>query len=174
MCEGSIHVPHRLATSTERLVVRKIPSYGAMKGYYPYESAGDGKLVCCRGTVGAILKTVRFEAGLAEMVAEKYEGKRNVKVTLSHRPYHDVVEFPNGHRVMLSSLKEGTRIDIGVPLAPRKTRGMKAVEAALHEVAVLPPEPKPEDERAPEEPAAPAEEPTPVREPEPTAPAARR
>ena len=166
MCEGSIHVPHRMAQKIERLVVRKIPGMGNMKGYYPYEAAGNGKLVCCRGTIEAVLKTVRFEKGLPASLTERWAGKRNVKVTLQHRPYNDLVIFPNNNAVNLTCLMEGTRIDIGVPVAPRKPAGMKMVEGAMREALALPPDPKPEDEEheAPK-PAEPEREPAPAGDP---------
>jgi len=174
MCEGSIHVPHRLATKTERLVVQKIPDMGNMKGYYP-ATVRDAKLVCCRGTIEAVIKQVRFEKGLPAHSAGAWEGKCNVKVTLKHRPYADCVIFSDGFVILLASLKDGTRIDIGVPVKKRvikpKSKGMLAVEGAVREALALPPDPKPEDE--PAQPAAPAE---PEREPAPAsdAPAARR
>ena len=92
-------------------------------------------------------------------------------MTLRHRPYTDLVNFPDGKTVTLNCLLAGTRIDIGVPVKPRKPAGMKVVEGAVREALALPPDPKPEDAPA-EQPA----EPAPEREPAPSgdAPAARR
>ena len=160
MCTGSIHVPHRLAKATERLVVQRIPDMGALKGYYPYEAAGDGKLVCIRSTTEAVIKLVRFEEGMAPKMM-KWEGKRNVKVKLRFVPYADQVTFVDGSVAMLNSLKDGVRVDIGIPVKPRKPKGMKVVEGALREALALPPEPKPEDAPA-EQPAEPAKEPAPA------------
>lgn len=164
MCTGSIHAPHRLAKATERLVVRRIPDMGSLKGYYPYEVAGDGKLVCIRRTVDAVIKSVRFEEGMARKLTMAWAGKRNVKVKLRFAPYADQVIFADGTVVELNNLKEGVRVDIGIPVVARKPAGMKVVEGALREALALPPEPKPEDAPA-EQPAEPAKEPAPA-EPE--------
>ena len=168
MCTGSIHVNHRMARKTERLVLRKIPDYGAIKGYYPAATKSDGALVCCRGTIEAIIKTVRFEEGCPPSFIKAWEGKRNVKVTLRHRPYQDSVTLPDGKTVLLTGLVEGTRIDIGVPVRVRKPKsaGMQAVEGAVREALALPPDPKPEDEEheAPK-PVEPEREPAPAGDP---------
>jgi hypothetical protein len=168
MCTGSIHVPHRMARETERLVVQKIPDFGNLKGLYP--ARGEAKLVCFIRQQ-AILKTVRFEQGMPASVVKAWAGKRNVEVTLRHVPYADYVMFPDGKRVAMNNLVEGTRIDIGIPVKPRKPAGMTVVESAVREALALPPDPKPEDAPA-EQPA----EPAPEREPAPAsdAPAARR
>jgi hypothetical protein len=158
MCEASIHVPHRLANAVEQLVVMRLPNlHSHMRGLYPFKESRE-KLVCCRGETKAILKEVHFEEGVAPGVCNRWEGKRNLKVTLMRRFYQDVVRFSDGLTISITNLKQGTRIDIGIPVKPRKSKGMKAVEAALHEIDVIdlivPPEPKPDEpvEPAPAEP----------------------
>ena len=65
MCEGSIHVPHRMARETERLVIDRVPDMGPMKGYYPALAREHHTLVCCRGRIdNVIIKQVQFEKGL--------------------------------------------------------------------------------------------------------------
>jgi len=111
-----------VATKTEKLVVRKLAGYNGMKGYYPFAAASDHKLVCIRGDVKVIMKQVRFEAGIPGPIAKAWQGKRNVKVTLRHSSYQDVVMFPDGMLALLTSIKEGVRIDIGIPVKQRKAR----------------------------------------------------
>lgn len=171
MCEGSIHVRHRLATDKEKLVVRTLPDM-SIKGYYPREpEAANGHLVCVRGnTTKAIIRQVQLLPGMAPATA-KWHGKRNVAVTLRHRAYSDTVLMPDGVSIHLMMFKDGMQVDVGYPVKARKPAGMKVVEGAVREALALPPEPKP-DEDTPSTPA----EPAPEREPAPAgdAPAARR
>jgi hypothetical protein len=172
MCEGSIYVKHRQATDKERLVVRNIPGY-SFNGYYPYESAGDSRLVCVRHTTEAIMKEVRFEPGLPPAL-DKWAGQRNVKVYLRHRSYQDMVSFPDGMVVNLTALLPGVRLDIGYPVEYEP--GMKVVEGALREALALPPDPKPEGEDAADAPSSepPAEQQNPEKEPAEAPPTAAR
>jgi hypothetical protein len=174
MCEGSIHVKHRLATGKEHLVVRKIPGL-RMKGYYPVPTTADDRLVCIRSTTKAIIKQVRFEPGVPPMLIKAWEGKRNVEVTLRHHHYSDTVWFSDGLSVHLMTLKDGVRIDVGYPAVARKPAGMKVVEGAMREALALPPDPKPEGEDAPSAPAdKPEKEPAPAEGETPPTAARRR
>lgn len=156
MCEGSIYVPHREATKKERLVVRRIPNMG-LKGYYTFRAA-ERMLVCVKGTqTQAIMKEVRLHIASPE-TREAWDGKQDVSVTLVHAHFRDYVVFPDGSQVLLVHVKDGVRIDIGIPVVVREPKGMKVIEGAITEAMALPPEPKPEDgEEKPTEPSAPVE-----------------
>ena len=152
MCEGSLHVAHRLATDKERLALGKVPGTYYV-GLYPIKQTRrtDNRLVCVRKRTTAIIKEVKLQRGLAPAFA-KYEGKRNLVVTLVRRHGADNVEFANGETLHWSGFKPGTRVDIGIPVRKRtaksKVAGMLAIEGALREVMAT--EPKPGE---PEKPA---------------------
>jgi hypothetical protein len=169
MCEGSIHVAHRLATDKEELVVKNIGSHG-IKGFYPANPAptAGSKLVCVRGVKEIIIHEVKFDRHyvnansnpqLVELI-----GQKNVTATFTHISYGDTITFKNGVKIHLSWLAIGTRVDLGIPAITGKP-GMKKLKAAIDEgIATEPtpaPEPKPEAAPAPEK--APDE---PVKEPE--------
>jgi len=153
MCEGSIHVPHRLATGRERLVLKEIPRHG-MKGFYPaFARSSCPKLVCVRGAVPVVIHEVRFHKDIAKSSPfyRKWNGKKDVKVVFhGHNGYIDHFAFvdENGKQMNLQihMFAEGMRVDIGIVATERKARGMKLVECAVREALALPPEPKPEDE----------------------------
>lgn len=131
MCESSIYVPHRMATNKERLVLKTLPTYPAMRGWYP--ATGDqSKLVCCRGTTKGVMKLVREIA----YHRNKYVGKRNVRVSL----YSDCVIFPDGSMVPTNYLVVGTRLDIGIPVRKQKkitgAPGMRRIREAVREATL--------------------------------------
>ena len=178
MCTGSVYAKHREATDKERLVVKELPKYDGIKGYYPAPGQPDAnRLVCVRGvTTKAIIKVVKFVDTLDghAPLLKAWSGKRNVEVTLRHRPYADAVQMPDGTNIPLMYFAEGMRLDIGIPVRVRKPAagkaGMKVVKGALREALALPPEPKPDEADVPAKPVEPEREPAPVGD----APAARR
>lgn len=169
MCQGSIHVPHRMAGKKEQLVLQKVPDHMGLKGYYSVDPDRlNNKLVCVRGTVKAMMRRVKFELGLPFKLIKEWQGKRNVAVTLRHnREGSDTVIFPDGREVALFNLWAGTRLDIGMPVEPKKVKGMKMIERSVREALALPSDPKEGEEG--EQPAAPAAEPVaePATEPAP-------
>ena len=173
MCTGSVYAKHRNATDKEQLVVKELPDYG-IKGYYPAPGQPDARtLVCVRGvTTKAIIKVVKFADNWK--VAKAWSGKRNVPVTLCHRPYADAMQMPDGTNIPLIYFADGMRLDIGIPVAKRKPTvgkaGMKMVKGALREALALPPDPKEGEEADAPKPTEPEKEPAPVGD----APAARR
>ena len=170
MCTGSVHAKHRRAKDKERLVIEKIPGHGGYKGYYPMASAKDaGLLVCVRGMRKAIIKKVVLEQGAAPLFS-KYNGQRNVPVTLVHVSSGDYVRFA-GQQMHLSLLAVGTRIDIGIPVRKRapKAAGIVVIEKAIKEVMSTPPQPRPEDQPTEQPAKEPGEQPTqPAEQPAPT------
>lgn len=132
MCESSIYVPHRMATNKERLVLKTLPTYPAMRGWYP--ATGDqSKLVCCRGTIKGVMKLVREIAHHRT----KYVGKRNVKVFL----YSDYVVFPDGFTAATNYLAVGTRLDVGYPVRRQRRKvtgapGMRRIREAVREATL--------------------------------------
>jgi hypothetical protein len=136
MCEGSIHVAHRVAKATESLTVQTIPNHG-IKGYYPTE--GDThKLVCTRGiTKGAVIHELRASQSVPKYF-EKYVGQKNLVATLVHAGYSDWIVFGDDNidnpnkRLALGFVADGVRVDIGIP-AITGDAGMKVVEQALVE-----------------------------------------
>ena len=89
----------------------------------------------------------------------EWEGKQDIPVTLVHAAYRDFIVFPDGESVLLAHMADSVRVDIGIPVKPKVSKGMKVVNAAIVEAMALPPEPKPEDEpQDSEKPAEPAPE----------------
>jgi hypothetical protein len=135
MCEGSIHVAHRKATTKESLVVRTIPGHG-LKGYYPAEpSSKDNKLVCTlrrhndvRIAELHLVQEVKAQLGAA---VQKYDGKKDLKVSLIHNG-SDFIELEPGVLLPLVYVQDGVRVEIGQPVITGDA-GMKAVEQALDE-----------------------------------------
>ena len=159
MCEASIHVPHRRANTQERLTVQQLPGIPSMFGLYPADpgQSGDTKLVCTRGHTKAVIKRVQLNFGCNPRVAA-YANKRNVEVVLFRRYHHDIARFPDGTEASMSCFVPGMRIDIGIPVKPRKPKGMRVIEGAVREAIVLnDPDPKEgeaqEGEQKPTEPA---------------------
>ena len=175
MCTGSIYDEHRMATSKEQLVIKCMPNYG-IKGYYPAPGQPDAsRLVCVRGTTTkAIIKAVKFISALNGPIFEAWSGKRNVEVTLLHRPYADLVKMPDGTNIPLVHFADGVRVDIGIPVAVRKPKGMKVVEGAVREALALPPDPKEGEAEVPAKPTEPEKEPAPAGDVPPTTARRRR
>jgi hypothetical protein len=136
MCEHSLHVAHRSAKEQEQLKVQMLPGVPHMRGLYPRD--GDrSKLVCIRKGTQAVIHEVKFEritltTRQQVLVADRWEGKKNVKVTIFRSGYTDTIDFENGDRCYIQNLKVGVAFDIGMPVITGKD-GMKVVEAALSE-----------------------------------------
>jgi hypothetical protein len=141
MCTGSLHTPHRNASKVEELKVRAIPNTG-FYGLYP-RSGKDQRLVCLRGRTEIVVKQIMLRPGaVSSKTLRLLQGKRNVKATFVFNGYGDTIEFGK-QKVLIHCCQIGMQIDVGVPVAKRQRKitgkpGMKVIERALREIAVLP------------------------------------
>ena len=135
-------------------------------------------LACIKHGTTLVIDEVRFHGTAAPWLVEKYGGQ-SLTVTFIDgsrsswrrgRGYAaDCIMLSDGMVIRFCLLAKGVtatiprkvRKDKGV----RKPRSLDKVFGLDHVAAILPPDPKPEDEDVPSEPTEPAKEPAPVEEP---------
>lgn len=137
MCESSVYVAHRRATSKESLILRVIPGHSSLKGLYPSDpDAQDQRLICNVGSVRVVIEDLAFDPNYIRP-SMNYLGQLGITNThhveaILYRGEN--LQLTNGATFYLSYLKVGTRINIGIPFAVPTDKGMAAVEKSIDEV----------------------------------------
>lgn len=132
MCEGSIHVAHRLAGESESLELRAIPNYGIM-GFYPVDpKASDQRLVCMRGRKEVVIEKITIQPHLKPQIGHELQaldGQTWVQATFVHANYADTLHIGNV-KLPVAYCSAGLRLGFP-PITGDK--GIAAVKAALTE-----------------------------------------
>lgn len=117
MCEGSVYVKHRRSTEKEELVLKTIPDYGSIKGFYPPRGS---LLVCTLPGTKAIVDEVKLALNVPwrlKSPTANWNGKKNVEVTLVAGYYGtrsgDSMKMPDGCIIPFQYIEDGVRIGIG-------------------------------------------------------------